>query len=223
MKPLDVLHLQLRLEGLEVIHGNLLKQVEIVPGEDMPLFLLAYTADRQLVVFYDASLPPHLYQGLAERIEGMNFPELDPLPGYLKNQNITFDMGHYKTYVFPEHITTLMKEAVFSFSKSDPRVAAFGFGGFAEQVYGIERLGRIVSACVSTRENAQCGEAWVYTDPQYRHHGFAQHVVCAWAQNMLRAGKVPLYSHKIDNIASANLAKQLGLQFVFEEIAISPA
>ena len=60
MKPLDVLHLQLRLEGLEVIHGNLLKQVEIVPGEDMPLFLLAYSADRQLVAFYDESLPPHL-------------------------------------------------------------------------------------------------------------------------------------------------------------------
>jgi predicted GNAT family acetyltransferase len=74
---------------------------------------------------------------------------------------------------------------------------------------------------MSVRENDQCGEAWVYTDPAYRQLGFARQAVCAWAQKMLSAGKVPFYSHKIGNLASANLAKRLELQPVFEEISIS--
>jgi hypothetical protein len=48
-------------------------------------------------------------------------------------------------------------------------------------------------------------------------------VVRAWARSLLEAGKVPFYSHKIENRASANLARRLGLQPVFEEIAIEPA
>ena len=74
---------------------------------------------------------------------------------------------------------------------------------------------------MSVRENERCGEAWVYTDPPFRHLGLARQVISAWAQSMIAAGKVPFYSHKMTNIASANLANRLELQPVFEEIAIS--
>jgi predicted GNAT family acetyltransferase len=96
-------------------------------------------------------------------------------------------------------------------SKQESLVQEFGFGNFAENVFVIERDGKVVSACVSTRENEQCGEAWVYTDPKYRKHGFAHQVVRAWARQILKAGKVPFYSHKIENTASAHLAKRLEL------------
>jgi predicted GNAT family acetyltransferase len=74
---------------------------------------------------------------------------------------------------------------------------------------------------MSVRENGECGEAWVYTDPQYRQLGFARQAVSAWAQNMIKAGKVPFYSHKVTNSASANLANRLELQLVFEELVIA--
>jgi predicted GNAT family acetyltransferase len=71
------------------------------------------------------------------------------------------------------------------------------------------------------REDKNCGEAWVYTDPQYRRKGLAKKVVSAWAYSLASMGKVPFYSHKIDNAASASLAGALQLQPVFEEISIT--
>jgi predicted GNAT family acetyltransferase len=106
-------------------------------------------------------------------------------------------------------------------SKQDARVKAFGFDGFAEQVYAVEQNGGLASACVSTRENHACGEAWVYSAPEYRRQGFAQRAVRAWARSLLEAGKVPFYSHSIKNEASASLARKLGLLPLFEEIAIT--
>jgi predicted GNAT family acetyltransferase len=88
-------------------------------------------------------------------------------------------------------------------------------------MFGIEKNGRIISSCVCARENAHCGEAWVYTDEDHRRQGLAQKVVSAWAASLLKNGKVPFYSHKIQNVASANLAKRLLLQPAFEEIVIS--
>jgi predicted GNAT family acetyltransferase len=61
----------------------------------------------------------------------------------------------------------------------------------------------------------------VVPDEEYRHQGFAQRVVSAWAMRLISVGKVPFYSHKIQNIASTNLAKRLGLQPVFEEIVFT--
>src|SRR4030095_15359627 len=124
-------------------------------------------------------------------------------------------------YIFPDAYMTFRDEAAKRYSKHDPKVKIFGFDSFAESVYAIERNDKIVSACVSTRENSFCGEAWVYTDSEYRHQGLAQKVISAWAMNLISAGKVPFYSHKIQNNASANLAKRLGLHAVFEEIVIS--
>jgi len=40
-------------------------------------------------------------------------------------------------------------------------------------------------------------------------------------ERLMNAGKVPFYSHKVENVASASLARKLGLQPVFEEISIA--
>jgi RimJ/RimL family protein N-acetyltransferase len=162
-----------------------------------------------------------LHLELTHRLCDVKFPNIEPLLDLLRSANISFDVGHYKTYVFPPSIADSAHNDVKCFSREDPLVRIFGFGDFAEQVYALERDGRVVSACVSIRENDRCGEAWVYTDEKYRKQGFARQVAGAWAQGMLNADKVPFYSHKIDNMASAGLAKHLGLQPAFEEIAIS--
>ena len=221
MDAIDYLHLQLRLEGKDVVGTDSLRQVEIVSDEEMPLMLIALLADKQVVAYYDEALSIGLHTELTQRIQNAALPNLDALLDFLGTQNISSTVGHYKTYIFLEKPANF--DGVNCYTKHDPKVKAFGFDGFAEQVYAIERDGRIVSACVSTRENNYCGEAWVYTDPEYRNLGFAQQVVCVWAQCMMKTGKVPFYSHKMENTASANLAKRLGLQPIFEEIVISYA
>jgi hypothetical protein len=221
MNPLEYLHLQLRLEGKEVIHGDRLRQVQVVPDEEMPVIVLARLADKRVVAYYDESLKPELYSELRQKIETLAFPVVSALLDLLKSKGLAVEMGHYKTYAFPKSTANVIHDDVVCLSRQHPAVRSFGFGDFAERVYVIERDGKIASACVSTRENAHCGEAWVYTDEQYRRRGFAQQVVQAWAQDMLRSGKLPFYSHKIQNIASAKLAKCLELVPVFEEIAFS--
>ena len=223
MNSLEYLRLQLRLEGKEIIDGNLLRQVEVVPGEEMPLLVLAQLAEEQVTVFYDGSLSPELREKLNEQVHSVKFPNVDPILHFLQSLEFTVEVSHYKTYIFPERYKSLSFEEIRQFSKRNPKVKAFGFNSFAEEVYAAERDERIVSACVSARENDFCGEAWVYTDEQYRHQGFAQKVVVAWAESLLSTNKIPFYSHKIENIASANLVKRLGLESVFEEIVISYA
>jgi RimJ/RimL family protein N-acetyltransferase len=217
MEPLAYLHLQLRLEGMETINGCFVRQGEIVPGEEVPLMLIALLANGGLVTYYDEVIPPELERQLSTA--DIDFPIVSPLLDALKTRNKQVEMGHYKTYVFPPQ--PAMDIDVLCLSKHDSRVKAFGFDDFAEQVYAIEKNGVLVSACVSTRENRMCGEAWVYTTPEYRKRGLAQKVVNTWAGGLMAAGKVPFYSHDIKNEASANLARKLGLLPVFEEITIT--
>jgi len=221
MNPLDYLHLQLRLEGKEIIRNNLLRQVEVVPDEEVPLILIVQFEDQEIIAYYDETLQPKLHSELTEQIHNISFPTIDRLLDFLKTHNISFEVGYYKTYIFAPRFVDSFITDVVCYSKHDPKIQEFGFDGFAEKIYAIEQAGKIVSACVSTRENKFCGEAWVYTDPQFRNQGLALKVVNAWSRNLITAGKIPFYSHKLENIASTNLANRLGLQPVFEEIVIS--
>jgi hypothetical protein len=221
MEPLEYLRLQMLLEGKGIIGDNLLIQTEAVPGEEMPLMLLAQLADQKLIVYYSNSMSPHIQKKLAACVQEITFPNINPiLNTMLSYHNLQPEVEHYKTYVFPVRFSEIINTDVICFSKSDPKIQAFGFGGFAKQVYAMEHEGRVVSACVSTREDEHCGEAWVYTDPEYRNRGMARRVVSTWARSLMDSGKVPFYSHEKDNAASANLAGALDLIPVFEEITI---
>lgn len=217
----DYLHIQLRLEGKCPVGNGRLRQVESVPDEEMPLMLIAQIADDQILAYYDEALPSELHTEMSKRIQNVTFPTIESLLEFLRSKNISFEVGHYKTYIFPSRFAELLDGNVIRLHKEDLSVQAFGFDGFSEEVYAIECDGRIISACVSARENEFCGEAWVYTDPEFRKQGNAQKVVGAWAKSLISAGKVPFYSHKIQNIASANLANRLGFQPIFEEIVIA--
>jgi RimJ/RimL family protein N-acetyltransferase len=221
VNPIDYLHLQLRLEGKSVIGSNLLRQVEEVPGEEMPLLLFAQFPDGQSVTYFDESLDTGLQKELSAQLKEIHFPQIDLLLEIIKERNIRVESGHYKTYSFPAQAEGLNDEDVTFRFREYPGVQIFGYGGFAERVYVIERSGNIASACMSARENDSCGEAWVFTDPMFRHQGLAQRVVGAWARQLIGVRKVPFYSHKIENTASANLAARLGLVPVFEEVVLS--
>ncbi len=71
--------------------------------------------------------------------------------------------------------------------------------------------GVIASVCVSARESALAAEAWVRTLPTASRRGFATRVTAAWALDVRRRGKTPFYSYSRDNLASAGVARALGL------------
>jgi hypothetical protein len=79
MNPLDSLHLQLRLEGFEIVAGNRIRQVEAVPGEERPLMLLAQLADGQFAAYFDEFLKPGLYLELMERLHSNQFPKFEEI------------------------------------------------------------------------------------------------------------------------------------------------
>jgi len=219
MNPLAYLLLQMGLEGKGLVGEHTIRQVQVVPGEELPLVLLAQLADQKLVAYYSELLSSDLQTQLSICVSSIKFPEITPILDVLKSHHIQSDIGHYKTYLFLPQ--TAANPEVTCLSKDDPNLQTFGFDGFAEHVYAIERDSRILSACVSVREDKNCGEAWVYTDLEYRRQGLAKKVASAWAHSLMRIGKVPFYSHKIENDASASLAGALQLQPVFEEISIT--
>jgi hypothetical protein len=80
-----------------------------------------------------------------------------------------------------------------------------------QSVLAVVMDGRIVATCQSARENEIAAEAWVRTLPEYRRRGLGKRVTAAWAAHAWMRGKVPFYSHRMDNVASQGVARSLGL------------
>lgn len=90
-------------------------------------------------------------------------------------------------------------------------LAGRGSGGGGDRpVVGAFVGDRLVSICESSRENDAAAEAWVRTSPGYRRAGFGRSVAAGWADAVRERGKVPLYSYRADNRASAALLRSLG-------------
>jgi len=71
--------------------------------------------------------------------------------------------------------------------------------------------GSAVAVCASVRVTAHAHEAGVETHPDFRRRGHAARAVAGWAQTVLEAARLPLYSTSWENEASLRLAKRLGL------------
>lgn len=146
----------MRLEGKALVDEQFLQQVEVLPDEEMPLMLIAQMANQELVAYYDEAIALELQKELAANFFEGRFPKFDSLLSTLRSHGLSFEVGHYRTYVFPSRP---VKEAeAICFSRDDPSVKAIGFDGFTEKVYAIEQDGKPVSTCVSARENESCGE-----------------------------------------------------------------
>lgn len=78
-------------------------------------------------------------------------------------------------------------------------------------VFAVVRDNRTVSLCYSSRISDVVEEAGLWTDPEYRGHGYAAEVTRAWAANVRASGKEPVYSTSWDNLASQAVTRKLGL------------
>jgi predicted GNAT family acetyltransferase len=217
MKPIDFLHLQMKLEGIGLDeNGQLIPLFTNV--EEFPLFLFAQFNGGETVCHFAASLPEGLRAVLTELIPDLRFPNVQEIAVLFKRYNVPSNTGHFKTYRFPDHYQNMIENNAKPFSKKDARIQTFGFSELADTIYAFEQNGVILSACVSSRQDDSSAEAWVMTLPEQRGKALGSSVVSRWASEILHAGLIPFYSHEIDNIPSARLAKRLGLIPIFEEI-----
>lgn len=219
MDPLEYLHLQMRLEGKIFSADGLITRLG-PESENTPLVLIAKTENGRQVAYFGESLPGNRRRELVESLEKSTFPAMGIMFDQFQSYGIPVKVGHYKTYIVPNTFFIEVPREVKCLCKDDGKVKEFGFGGFDNSVYAIEIGGKIISACVSTRQNGECAESWVYTSPEYRRMGFARKVVGAWAIKNSESNIIPFYSHKIDNLPSAQFANRLGLKPQFEEISI---
>lgn len=220
MKPIDYLHLQMRLEGIETGNGNLITRTSPDVNE-FPFVILACTSDKQKFVYFDDSLPVELYNKLS--VGDLQPFKIESAVEVFNLFGISTKSGRFKTYIFLDNFAITDIGNVKCYSKNNPKVVTFGFGGFADEVFAIEQEGMILSACMSSRQNSRSAEAWVFTHPDHRRKGLAQQVVTAWAVNLKREGIIPFYSHEVGNTNSAKLAGKLNLIYVFDETVIEKA
>jgi hypothetical protein len=216
MKPLEYLLLQLELEGIKRVSSDLISRTQNV--DDFPFVLVARTFDGENLVCFDELISGEIRQKLSK--DDLQAFKTESAVEAFKESGIHTKASLFKTYIFPDGFRLANMEAVKCFSQDDPKIRNFGFHGLADKVFAIESDGVIVSACVSSRQNSSCAEAWVFTHPENRRKGFAQQTVTAWAANMLRENLIPFYSHNAENANSALLAKRLNLIEVFEELVI---
>jgi hypothetical protein len=223
MHPLSYLHFQMQLEGLRLDGHTMTREKDPPPGEKPSLVLIAQLHTQEILTYFDASLAQDLQVRLAACLHEVRFPHVEPLLDLLQSQNARLATEHYVTHIFPSPPPTFTDRIVSRYAAQDPRLAAFEFDGLPGSVFGIEQYGRVAAACVSARENEDCGEAWVVTLPEFRRQGLGTRVVQTWARSLMLAGKVPFYSCRMEAAASLGLAHKLGLQPVFEEISIVAA
>jgi hypothetical protein len=220
MKPIGYLFQQMELEGIKRVSNDLITRVS--PSTDeFPLVLLACTSDKISLIYFDDSLPIEL----RDQIPSNNLKafKTESVSQVFKKYGINVTINSFKTYIFPDRFATADIGDVKCFRQDDPKITAFGFNGLADKNFAVEQDGVIVSACVSSRQNSACAEAWVFTHPDHRRKGLAQRVVTAWAANLLSEGIIPFYSHTVENRNSGLLAKKLNLLHQFDETVIEEA
>jgi hypothetical protein len=71
--------------------------------------------------------------------------------------------------------------------------------------------GLIVSRARTQARSARATELALETLPQYRRLGYGRQVAAAWGSKIYSQGKVAFYSYRMENLASAALARGLGV------------
>ena len=220
MKPIRYLLCQLELEGIRIAADGLIGRVSPRVA-DFPLMIVARTCDGQRLVCVDDQLPAYVRTVLLESKPQLT--RIEMALRILEASGILATENEYKTYVFPEHLAYETTEPVRCLHPEDPKVIAFGMGRLRGPVFAIENGEAILSACVSSRQNHRCAEAWVMTHPEHRRKGYGRKVVAAWAVALQAQGILPFYSHDTQNVESALLAESLELREVFTETVIGRA
>lgn len=144
------------------------------------------------------------------------------------NQAIPFSLrvnllavGPSTAFKHPEVVTEMMGEGFrpckggaevywSGYFASQPDPGDFPAASAVDNSWVITQGGQTVCRAMSVRQDTRCAEVYVETLPAYRRRGYGRQAVAAWACDILQSGRVPLYSYKMRNSASAALAQSVG-------------
>lgn len=200
-QPQRLTKLQLELECIAVEHGNLLVRIPCANPDDIPRFLVTNSGDIYRSYFRH-DLPQRVLHELEKLAPQEAFEDPETVRRILSLDSPCADHVTFQSYVFPKTLSLdLYPDAVRL-----PELNTIG-----SPVFGVVIDGQVISACASVRENAICAEAWVWTLPEFQRRGYARQVVSAWAHDLQLQSKLPFYSHKVSNLASAAVARSLEL------------
>jgi GNAT superfamily N-acetyltransferase len=202
--PRELHDLQLELECKGIADGDRLVRIAGDEPDEIEGLQIVRYPDGSYRMLAAEDVDDDLY-AKAVRVGAEAAFESPGLLGFAKS-------GRLRSYVFPEDlarppaILELVRE--YETTHVEPYMH--------RPVFELRVDGRCVSYCRSSRENDRCAEAWVETDPKHRRRGSARDVVAAWACAVRDNGKVAFYSHDADNVASAGVARSLGLQLFMD-------
>ncbi|MCA9373372.1 GNAT family N-acetyltransferase [Candidatus Woesebacteria bacterium] len=220
---------QLQLEGLGVVDANRLVKIESShfdaerQRDDHPPNVLLTRFSDKTSIYFTHSLP----QELVDTIQNEDLEDVltttNNITAILKAASLFHEFEQSITYTIP-NLGDLTFEGTRSIVASDdPLINQFNptFYRKFPMAYAVLHESKVVSCCVSSRENDRAGEAWIFTLPEYRKQGFGSKAVLFWASELQKAGKIPLYSHIDSNSSSRNLAHKLNLMQVFENVSFN--
>ena len=214
--------LQLELECKRVMEDNTIVPIPCANPDDIARCFVT-CVDDVYTVYYRHDVPSTTRARLAALPPERLFADHALVKQLLAADAACQSVWEGAAYVFPDTLEPgLWPHAVRLDDRLHTGLLARYEGGtvIGERiVYGIIADGEIVAACEASRENERAAEAWVRTAPAYRRRGYAREVTAARAFAMQRRGKVPFYSHVLENQASAAVARSLGLIHFLSTVA----
>lgn len=239
---IDLLQTHLALEEMRLTRKHLLKRpkkeknmtaLEKATQADIPRFYLARHPDGTYTVAFKADLPIPIMKRLAEMQPKTAFNDQEMVKRVLAEDAPCEDIWTGKIYTFPEPITLQDSPNVTNIlipwdhdweagqqedeeeeDEEKPENPDVGEWDALLLAYVVNE--RIVAGCRAQKTNEVAAEAWVQPEPSNEKE--ARQVTLAWASAMQRDGKIPFFSHHIDDEGAADLARGLGLTLVAEEV-----
>jgi RimJ/RimL family protein N-acetyltransferase len=201
-------------DGLDLTPDGLIVPHDQPPDEVPRLLVLRHTDGYTTFVRHDLPIT------LRDQLRAVPAAEAWRDHGHITALLDSTDVWRGTTYLFPDLSPADHPDAVRLTGAHRPLLEQYASGMSIEPpVWAILVEDRILATCESSRENDLGGEAWVQTLPAFRGRGYARQVTAAWARHLQAQGKTPYYSHRRDNLASAGVARSLGLRWLMDDVA----
>lgn len=204
MNPLELIRLHMELECISLNQaGDLIPFPCDNPDDIHQLYIARH--DGGYSRFFRHDLPPDLRAALAKLSDEMLFHECTHVQSIFAESGAPcHDMNVGRSYIYPEIFEAVTFPDVTCLPEND--LCAILMDSVA------------VSACSSIRHNEYSAEAWVFTEEACRRQGFGKRVVQAWAQRVRQQGRIPFYSHRMDNPASQRLAESIDFEWYVDDV-----
>lgn len=182
---------------------------------DSPVIFIGKTRNS-VYTYVSKHAPEQLVEELRDQIfSSINMVKICHMIGkYHVVKNVWIGPAYAYIKDIPPHIP---EDGVITIRDDNAHTLSRHFESFAQEIterqpmagYVVE--GQVVSLCCSARSSDRAAEASLTTAEDFRGRGLAEKAAAKWIGEVLRAGKIPLYSTSWDNLSSQRVAQKLGL------------